>query len=47
MKGLSGWTLQGDEICKQYTFKDFSGAIAFVNRLVPEAVQALRQTLGG
>ena len=23
MKGLSGWTLQGDEIRKQYTFKDF------------------------
>jgi len=37
MKNLSGWTLQGDEIRKQYTFKDFPEAIAFVNRLAPEA----------
>ena len=37
MKGLSGWTLQGDEIRKQYTFKDFPAAVAFVNRLVPGA----------
>jgi 4a-hydroxytetrahydrobiopterin dehydratase len=37
MKGLSGWTLQGDEIKKQYSFKDFLQAIAFVNRLAPEA----------
>ena len=37
MKGLSGWSLQGDEIRKQYTFKDFPAAIAFVNRLAPEA----------
>ena len=25
LKSLSGWTLQGDEIRKQYTFKDFPG----------------------
>jgi 4a-hydroxytetrahydrobiopterin dehydratase len=37
MKGLSGWALQGDEIRKQYAFKDFPAAIAFVNRLAPEA----------
>ena len=37
MKDLRGWTLQGDEIVKQYTFKDFLAAIAFVNRLAPEA----------
>ena len=37
MKDLSGWALQGDEIRKQYTFKDFPAAIAFVNRLAPEA----------
>ena len=37
VKSLSGWSLQGDEIRKQYTFKDFPGAIAFVNRLAPEA----------
>jgi 4a-hydroxytetrahydrobiopterin dehydratase len=40
MKGLSGWALQGDEIRKQYTFKDFPAAIAFVNRLAPEAEAA-------
>ena len=40
MKGLSGWTLQGDEIRKQYTFKNFPEAIAFVNRLAPEAEAA-------
>jgi 4a-hydroxytetrahydrobiopterin dehydratase len=40
MKSLSGWTLQGDEIRKQYTFKDFSQAIAFVNRLAPVAEAA-------
>jgi 4a-hydroxytetrahydrobiopterin dehydratase len=40
MKGLTGWSLQGDEIRKQYTFKDFPAAIAFVNRLAPEAEAA-------
>jgi len=40
MKGLSGWSLQGDEIRKQYTFKDFPAAIAFVNRLASEAEAA-------
>jgi 4a-hydroxytetrahydrobiopterin dehydratase len=37
---LPGWTLEGDAIKKQFTFKDFPGAIAFVNRLVPEAEAA-------
>ena len=37
MKKLAGWTLYGDEIRKQFTFKDFPAAIAFVNRLAPEA----------
>lgn len=37
IKGLKGWTLEGDAIRKQYTFKDFVEAIAFVNRLAPEA----------
>ena len=37
VKGLTGWTLVGDAIRKQYTFADFVAAIAFVNRLVPEA----------
>jgi 4a-hydroxytetrahydrobiopterin dehydratase len=37
VKSLNGWTLDGEAIKKQYTFKDFPGAIAFVNRLAPEA----------
>ena len=40
MKNLTGWTLYGDEIRKQYTFKDFPDAIAFVDRLAPEAQAA-------
>jgi 4a-hydroxytetrahydrobiopterin dehydratase len=40
MKELRGWTLQGDEIVKQYTFKSFPEAIAFVSRLAPEAEAA-------
>jgi 4a-hydroxytetrahydrobiopterin dehydratase len=40
IKSLSGWTLQGDEIRKQFAFKDFPEAIAFVNRLAPEAEAA-------
>jgi 4a-hydroxytetrahydrobiopterin dehydratase len=37
MRSLTGWTLDGDAIRKQYTFKDFLEAIAFVNRLAAEA----------
>jgi 4a-hydroxytetrahydrobiopterin dehydratase len=40
MKSLTGWTLDGDAIRKQYTFGDFPEAIAFVNRLAPEAEKA-------
>jgi 4a-hydroxytetrahydrobiopterin dehydratase len=40
MKTLTGWTLEGDAIRKQYTFADFLAAIAFVNRLAPEADRA-------
>ena len=40
VNGLTGWTLYGDEIRKQYTFKRFPEAIAFVNRLAPEAEAA-------
>jgi 4a-hydroxytetrahydrobiopterin dehydratase len=32
-----GWTLDRNAIRRQYTFADFVAAIAFVNRLVPEA----------
>ena len=40
MPALIGWTLDGEAIRKQYTFKDFPAAIAFVNRLAPEAERA-------
>lgn len=40
LKGLKGWTLEGDAIRKQFTFADFPGAVEFVNRLVPEAQAA-------
>jgi 4a-hydroxytetrahydrobiopterin dehydratase len=37
LKGLNGWTLDGDAIRKQYTFAGFPEAVAFVDRLVPGA----------
>ena len=40
IKALNGWTIEGDAIRKQYTFKDFLEAIAFVNRLAPLAEAA-------
>ncbi len=40
LKGLDGWTLDGDAIKKQYTFGGFPEAVAFVDRLVPEAEAA-------
>jgi 4a-hydroxytetrahydrobiopterin dehydratase len=40
VKSLNGWTLDGDAIRKQFTFKDFLEAIAFVDRLAPEADKA-------
>jgi 4a-hydroxytetrahydrobiopterin dehydratase len=40
IKTLKGWTLEGDAIRKQYTFADFPEALAFVNRLAPEAESA-------
>jgi 4a-hydroxytetrahydrobiopterin dehydratase len=40
LKKLHGWTLEGDAIRKQYTFAGFPEAIAFVNRLAPEAEKA-------
>jgi 4a-hydroxytetrahydrobiopterin dehydratase len=40
MKQLRGWRLEGNRITKQFTFKDFPDAVAFVNRLVPEAESA-------
>jgi len=40
MKKLRGWTLEGDAIKKQYIFAGFPEAVAFVNRLAPEAERA-------
>lgn len=40
MNTISGWTLDGDAIRKQFTFKGFLEAVAFVNRLAPEAERA-------
>jgi 4a-hydroxytetrahydrobiopterin dehydratase len=40
LENLPGWTLEGGAIHKQYTFHDFPAAVAFVNRLVPEAETA-------
>jgi len=40
LKGLPGWTLDGTAIRKQYTFTNFPEAVAFVNRLAPEAEAA-------
>jgi len=40
IKGLTGWTLVGDAIRKQYTFRDFPEALAFVNCLAPKAEAA-------
>jgi len=40
LENLDGWMLEGRVIRKQYTFSDFPAAVAFVNRLVPEAEAA-------
>jgi 4a-hydroxytetrahydrobiopterin dehydratase len=37
---LNGWTLDGNTIRKQFTFKGFPEAVAFVSRLVPDAERA-------
>ena len=37
---LHDWALEGRAIRKQFTFKDFPDAVAFVNRLVPDAQAA-------
>jgi 4a-hydroxytetrahydrobiopterin dehydratase len=40
LKNVSDWTVEGRAIRKQYTFNDFPAAVAFVNRLVPDAEAA-------
>lgn len=37
---LDGWTVDGNTIRKQFTFRGFPEAVAFVQRLVPEAEAA-------
>jgi len=40
LRGLDGWTLDGQQIRKQFVFADFPAAVGFVNRLVPVAEAA-------
>jgi 4a-hydroxytetrahydrobiopterin dehydratase len=40
LASLRGWSLDGDAIKKQYTFRDFPEAVHFVDRLVPVAEAA-------
>jgi 4a-hydroxytetrahydrobiopterin dehydratase len=40
LSGLFGWNLEGGELVKQYTFKDFVAAMHFVNQLADLAEQA-------
>lgn len=37
LRELSGWTLDGHAIRKQFVFRNFPEAVAFVARLVPGA----------
>ena len=40
LETLTGWTLEGDAIRKQFTFAGFPEAVAFVDRLAPRAQAA-------
>jgi 4a-hydroxytetrahydrobiopterin dehydratase len=40
LRGLPGWTRDGGAIRKQFAFKGFPEAVAFVQRLVPGAEAA-------
>ncbi|MEW6322627.1 MAG: 4a-hydroxytetrahydrobiopterin dehydratase [Acidobacteriota bacterium] len=40
LEGLEGWTLDGNAIRKQFTFRDFPEAVLFVSALVPGAEEA-------
>jgi len=37
LSSLSGWMRDGNEIAKQFQFKDFVGALSFVNKAGAEA----------
>ena len=40
MRDLEGWKVLGDAIHKDFTFRGFRAAIAFVNRIAEEATAA-------
>ena len=40
LKSVRGWRLEGNQITKQFTFRDFPAAVRYVNDLVPEAEAA-------
>lgn len=40
LRDVSGWTLDGNTITKQYVFHGFPEAVGFVSRLVPHAEAA-------
>jgi 4a-hydroxytetrahydrobiopterin dehydratase len=40
LRGLPDWKLEDNAIRKQFEFPSFPDAVAFVNRLVPEAESA-------
>jgi len=40
LRELPGWTLEDNAIRKQFVFRDFPEAVAFVDRLVPGAEAA-------
>ena len=40
LRDLTGWTLDGNAIRKQFVFRDFPEAVSFVQRLVPGAEAA-------
>jgi 4a-hydroxytetrahydrobiopterin dehydratase len=40
LQRLAGWTLEDRAIRKQFVFRDFPEAVAFVTRLVPDAEAA-------
>ena len=37
LASLSGWFLEGNQITKEFQFKDFAEALAFVNKIGAEA----------
>ena len=37
LETLDGWRREGETIVKRYTFEDFAGALAFVNRVAGPA----------